>query len=204
MFSGKAFAAGADIKEMQNLDYVTNYKKNLFADWADISQIKTPTIAAVHGFALGGGCELAMLCDMIFASEDAKFGQPEIKLGTIPGCGGTQRLLKAIGKSRAMDLVLTGDFMDAKEAYDRGLVGRLFKDKDALQAGAFEAAKKIASYSKIVVQMAKESVNAAEELSLSQGLRFERRIFHSTFSLDDRKEGMTAFVEKRKANFTHK
>lgn len=189
---------------MQNLEFVSNYKQNLFADWADIAKIQTPTIAAVHGYALGGGCELAMLCDIIIASESATFGQPEIKLGTIPGCGGTQRLIRAIGKSRAMDLVLTGDNLPAKEAFERGLVARLFADEDKLREGAIEMAKKIGKHSKMIVQMAKEAVNAAEELSLSEGVRFERRLFHSTFATEDRKEGMSAFVEKRKAKFTHK
>lgn len=202
--SGKAFAAGADIKEMKDLEFVSNYKQNLFSDWADIAKLQTPTIAAVNGLALGGGCELAMLCDMIFASENAQFGQPEIKLGTIPGCGGTQRLIRAVGKSRAMDLVLTGDFMPAQEAYDRGLVGRLYKDPEALRAGAVEVATKIASYSKVIVQMAKEAVNASQELSLEEGMRLERRLFHSTFATEDRKEGMTAFVEKRPPAFQHK
>eukprot|EP00924_Labyrinthula_sp_SR-Ha-C_P006144 maker-scaffold_54-snap-gene-1.21-mRNA-1 protein AED:0.30 eAED:0.30 QI:228/1/1/1/1/1/2/293/274 len=202
--NGKAFAAGADIKEMQPLDFVGNYKGNLFANWADITKIQTPVIAAVNGFALGGGCELAMSCDMIFASENAKFGQPEITLGTIPGCGGTQRLIRAIGKSRAMDLCLTGEFMDAKEAYERGLVARLYETPEILVEKSTEVAVKIGQFGKAAVQIAKEAVNVAEEVSLQEGLRFERRMFHATFATEDRKEGMTAFVEKRKANFTHK
>lgn len=200
----KAFAAGADIKEMQPLEFVSNYKNNMFSDWADISKLQTPTIAAVNGIALGGGCELAMLCDIILASENAQFGQPEIKLGTIPGCGGTQRLIRAIGKSRAMDLILTGDFMPAKEAYERGLVSRLYKDPAELREGAIDVAKKIAGHSKVICQLAKEAVNVAEETTLQEGIRFERRMFHATFATEDRKEGMTAFIEKRTANFQHK
>uniref|UniRef100_A0A7S3LS09 Probable enoyl-CoA hydratase, mitochondrial n=1 Tax=Aplanochytrium stocchinoi TaxID=215587 RepID=A0A7S3LS09_9STRA len=201
--SEKAFAAGADIKEMAPLDYVSNYTKNFVGQWPDISKIQTPTIAAVNGFALGGGCELAMLCDIIVAGDAAKFGQPEIKLGTIPGCGGTQRLIRAIGKSRAMDLCLTGDMMDVQEAYNRGLVARVFP-KEQLVEEALKMARKIASYSKPIVQMAKEAVNVSQETSLQEGLRFERRIFHSTFDLEDRKEGMAAFVEKRAPEFKHK
>mmetsp|Transcript_7369 Transcript_7369/g.8460 ORF Transcript_7369/g.8460 Transcript_7369/m.8460 type:complete len:287 (-) Transcript_7369:1276-2136(-) len=201
--SEKAFAAGADIKEMAPLDYVSNYTKNFVGQWPDISKIQTPTIAAVNGFALGGGCELAMLCDIIVAGDSAKFGQPEIKLGTIPGCGGTQRLIRAVGKSRAMDLCLTGDMMGVDEAFNRGLVARVFP-KEKLVDEAVGMARKIASYSKPVVQMAKEAVNVSQETSLQEGLRFERRIFHSTFSLEDRKEGMAAFVEKRDPDFKHK
>jgi len=199
----KAFAAGADIKEMQHKEYVPAYTSNMFANWANISKIQTPTIAAVNGFALGGGCELAMLCDIIVAGDKAKFGQPEIKLGTIPGCGGTQRLIRAVGKSKAMELVLTGGMMDAQEAEAKGLVARVYP-ADELVDGALKMARQIASYSKPIVQMAKEAVNVSYEMSLEEGLRFERRIFHSTFSTEDRLEGMTAFVEKRAPNFKHK
>lgn len=201
--SEKAFAAGADIKEMQPMDYVSSYTQNMFADWANLSKIQTPTIAAVNGFALGGGCELAMLCDIILAGEKAKFGQPEIKLGTIPGCGGTQRLIRAVGKSKAMELVLTGNMMSAQEAEAKGLVARVYP-ADMLVEEALKMARQIAGYSKPIVQMAKEAVNASYEMTLYEGARFERRIFHSTFSTDDRREGMTAFVEKREAKFTHK
>jgi len=201
--SEKAFAAGADIKEMAPMDYVTTYTNNMFANWANLSRIQTPTIAAVNGFALGGGCELAMLCDVILAGDKAVFGQPEIKLGTIPGCGGTQRLIRAVGKSKAMELVLTGDNMSAQEAEANGLVARVYPAEKLIDE-AIKMACKIASYSKPMVQMAKEAVNASYEMSLEEGCRFERRIFHSTFSTDDRREGMGAFIEKRKPNFTHK
>ena len=201
--SKKAFAAGADIKEMQPKNYVTCYTENTFSNWSDLTRIQTPTIAAVDGFALGGGCELSMMCDIMLASETAKFGQPEIKLGTIPGCGGTQRLVRAVGKSKAMELILTGDMISSQEALESGLVARVYPS-DELLPKAIEMAAKIGSYSKPMVQMAKEAVNASYEMTLKEGERFERRLFHSTFSTEDRREGMTAFVEKRKANFVHK
>ena len=200
--SKKAFAAGADIKEMQPKNYITCYTENTFSDWSDLTKIQTPTIAAVNGFALGGGCELSMMCDIVLASETAKFGQPEIKLGTIPGCGGTQRLVRAVGKSKAMELILTGDLIDANEALASGLVARVYSSDDLLPK-AIEMATKIGAYSKPIVQMAKEAVNASYELTLKEGERFERRIFHSTFSTKDRLEGMTAFVEKRAPKFVH-
>ncbi|OAJ38377.1 hypothetical protein, variant [Batrachochytrium dendrobatidis JEL423] len=200
--SEKAFAAGADIKEMATNTFVGNYKSNFLADWTGIVSIRKPIIAAVNGFALGGGCEVAMMCDMIYAGETAKFGQPEIKLGTIPGAGGSQRLTQAVGKAKAMDLVLTGDMMSAQDAEKAGLVARIFP-VDSLVAESVKSAAKIASYSQPVVMMAKEAVNKSFEMSLSEGLDLERRLFHCTFGTKDQKEGMAAFAEKRKANFTH-
>eukprot|EP01099_Mayorella_cantabrigiensis_P008102 TRINITY_DN745_c0_g1_i1.p1 TRINITY_DN745_c0_g1~~TRINITY_DN745_c0_g1_i1.p1 ORF type:complete len:288 (-),score=84.06 TRINITY_DN745_c0_g1_i1:183-1046(-) len=196
----KAFAAGADIKEMATLNYMDTYKNNMFCNFSDISKSRKPIIAAVNGFALGGGCELAMACDIIIAGESAVFGQPEIKLGTIPGAGGTQRLIRAIGKSKAMEMVLTGDFMKAHEAEKAGLVSRVVPDDQVLDS-ALQTAGKIASFSKPIVMMAKECVNQAYETSLTEGLHFESRIFHSTFATADQKEGMKAFVNKSKPNF---
>ena len=201
--SEKAFAAGADIKEMSKRSYVECYTRNLFENWTDITKITKPTIAAVSGYALGGGCELAMMCDIMIASESAKFGQPEITLGVIPGCGGTQRLIRAIGKSKAMEMVLTGKMIDAHQAERDGLVCKVVPN-DKLLESAIEMGNKIASFSRPSVAMAKETVNAAYELNLAEGLRFERRIFHSMFSLDDQNEGMGAFVEKRSPKWNHK
>ncbi len=201
--SEKAFAAGADIKEMSTRNFVDCYTNNQFKNWGDVAAINKPTIAAVSGFALGGGCELAMMCDIIIASESAKFGQPEITLGVIPGCGGTQRLVKAIGKSKAMEMVLTGNMITAAQAEKDGLVCRVVPN-DKLVAEALAMGDKIASFSRPAVAMAKETVNAAFELSLQEGLRFERRIFHSMFALEDQKEGMGAFVQKRPAVWKHK
>ncbi|KAJ3330621.1 putative enoyl-CoA hydratase, mitochondrial [Blyttiomyces sp. JEL0837] len=198
--SEKAFAAGADIKEMSTLTFVDNYKKNFIGDWTGINHIRKPIIAAVNGFALGGGCEVAMMCDIIYAGDKAKFGQPEIKLGTIPGAGGTQRLTHLIGKSKAMDLVLTGGMMDAVEAERAGLVAKIFP-ADKLVDEAVKSASVIASYSLPSVMMAKEAVNKALELPLNEGLHLERRLFHSTFATHDQKEGMKAFAEKRAASF---
>jgi len=197
----KAFAAGADIKEMASLTYMDTYKHNMFCNFSEISKSRKPIIAAVNGFALGGGCELAMACDIIIAGENAVFGQPEIKLGTIPGAGGTQRLIRAVGKSKAMEMVLTGDFMKAHEAEKAGLVSRVVPDEQVLET-ALQTAGKIASYSKPIVMMAKECVSQAYESTLSEGLHFESRIFHSTFATADQKEGMKAFVNKSKPNFT--
>jgi len=196
--SKKAFAAGADIKEMSSRSYMQNYKApQLFGLADDILKVQKPIIAAVNGYALGGGCELAMMCDMIIAGDNAKFGQPEITLGTIPGMGGTQRLTRAVGKSKAMEMVLTGKSMDAKQAETSGLVARVVPE-DQLFDSAMETASKIASFSKPVVTLAKECVNRAYESSLTEGLLYERRIFYSTFALTDQKEGMKAFVNKTK------
>ncbi|KAJ8250776.1 hypothetical protein COCON_G00226980 [Conger conger] len=201
--SERAFAAGADIKEMQNRTFQECYGGNFLAHWNRVSQVKKPVIAAVNGFALGGGCELAMMCDIIYAGEKAQFGQPEILLGTIPGAGGTQRLTRAVGKSLAMEMVLTGDRISAQEAKQSGLVSKIYP-ADQLVQEAVRCGEKIAANSKLVSAMAKEAVNSAFELSLAEGNRLEKRLFHGTFATDDRKEGMTAFVEKRKATFEDK
>ncbi|KAJ3288662.1 ClpP/crotonase [Rhizoclosmatium globosum] len=200
--SEKAFAAGADIKEMKDLEFVQCYKNNFLADWTGITSIRKPIIAAVNGFALGGGCEVAMMCDLIYAGDKAKFGQPEIKLGTIPGAGGTQRLTSLVGKAKAMDMILTGDMITAQEAEKAGLVARIYP-AEKLVDEAVKSATVIASYSLPSVQMAKEAVNKSLELSLSEGLHLERRLFQATFATKDQKEGMKAFAEKRAANFTH-
>merc|ERR1719150_1324574 len=201
--SGKAFAAGADIKEMNSrTTYAEVRRCNMLAHWSGVSNIRKPIIAAVNGFALGGGCELAMSCDIIIAAETAKFGQPEIKLGTIPGVGGTQRLLRAVGKSKAMELVLTGDLISAADAEKVGLVSRVVANESLLEE-ATKMAEKIASFSSPVAQKAKECVNVAAEVSLAEGLKFERKVFHATWALDDRSEGMTAFQEKRSPTWRH-
>jgi enoyl-CoA hydratase len=202
--SDKAFAAGADIKEMSSKSYAEMFTENFFAGVSDrISRFRKPIIAAVSGYALGGGCELAMLCDFILASESAKFGQPEINLGVAPGIGGSQRLTRYVGKSKAMDMILTGRMMDATEAERAGLVSRVFPiDKLVEEAKAIAA--KIAAQSPLAVMMNKEMVDAAYETTLTQGVRFERRLFHSLFAFDDQKEGMSAFVEKRKPEFKGK
>lgn len=200
----KAFAAGADIGAMASFSYMDVYKSEYITrNWETIRNIRKPVIAAVRGFALGGGCELAMMTDFIICADNAKFGQPEIKLGIIPGAGGTQRLPRAISKAKAMDLCLTGRLMDAAEAERAGLVSRVVPADRCLDE-AIEAATVIAAYSNPSVMMAKESINRAFEASLSEGVLFERRLFHSLFATDDQKEGMTAFVEKRKPNFTNK
>lgn len=202
--AGRAFAAGADIKEMAPQSYMDVYKKDLFGAFEHaLSSFRKPLIAAVNGFALGGGCELAMLCDFILASETAKFGQPEINLGVMPGIGGTQRLTRFVGKSKAMDMCLTGRMMDAAEAERSGLVSRVLP-ADKLLDEAKAAAKKIASQSRPIAMMTKETVNAAYETTLRQGIMLERRLFHSMFATDDQKEGMSAFVEKRPAKFQNK
>lgn len=202
--SDKAFAAGADIGAMSSFTYMDVYKSEYITrNWETIRNVRKPVIAAVRGFALGGGCELAMMTDFIICADTAKFGQPEIKLGIIPGAGGTQRLPRAISKAKAMDLCLTGRLMDAAEAERAGLVSRVVPADKCLDE-AIEAATIIAAYSNPSVMMAKESINRAFEASLSEGMLFERRMFHSLFATEDQKEGMSAFVEKRKPNFTNK
>jgi enoyl-CoA hydratase len=202
--SEKAFAAGADIAAMKSWTYMDVYKTEYITrNWERLRTIRKPVIAAVAGFALGGGCELAMMCDFIIAAETAKFGQPEIKLGIIPGAGGTQRLPRAVGKAKAMDLCLTGRMMDAKEAESAGLVSRVVA-ADKLIDEAVAAANVICEYSLPAVMMAKEAVNRAYEMPLAEGMLFERRMFHSLFATEDQKEGMDAFVNKRKAAFKHK
>ncbi len=200
--SERAFAAGADIKEMADKGYLDMYLDDVFRAGDKLTGIRTPIIAAISGYALGGGCELAMMCDILIASETAKFGQPEIKLGVIPGIGGTQRLTRAVGKALAMDLILTGRTIDAAEALRAGLVARVVP-ADRLLDEAMSAAETIAGMSRPVAMLAKESVNAAFETTLSGGLRFERRIFDSLFATHDQKEGMRAFTEKRDPDFTN-
>ncbi|KAJ3153090.1 putative enoyl-CoA hydratase, mitochondrial [Geranomyces michiganensis] len=200
--SEKAFAAGADIKEMSTLNFVDNFKNNFIEDWTGVTKIRKPIVAAVNGFALGGGCELAMMCDIIYAGDRAKFGQPEIKLGIIPGAGGTQRFTQAVGKAKAMHMVLTGDMMTATEAETAGLVAKVYPAAELLER-AIQNAEIIAGYSLPSVLMAKELVDASFEMPLAQGLLFERRLFHSLFATKDQKEGMSAFASKRKAEFTH-
>ena len=201
--SEKAFAAGADIKEMQAISYVDAYVQDFFVGWEEFTRARKPIIAAVAGYALGGGCELAMMCDFIIAADSAKFGQPEITLGVMPGMGGSQRLTRFVGKSKAMDMCLTGRMMDAAEAERCGLVSRVVSAADLVEE-ALKAAAKIADFSLPSVMMTKEAVNRAFETTLTEGLRFERRLFHSLFALDDQKEGMAAFAEKRKPNFTNR
>ncbi|MGE2715061.1 enoyl-CoA hydratase [Mycolicibacterium litorale] len=201
--SEKAFAAGADIKEMANLSFADVFSSDFFALWGKFAATRTPTIAAVAGYALGGGCELAMMCDILIAADTAKFGQPEIKLGVLPGMGGSQRLTKAIGKAKAMDLILTGRTIGAEEAERSGLVSRVVP-ADRLLDEANEVAATIAGMSRNASRMAKEAVNRAFESTLTEGLLYERRLFHSAFATEDQKEGMAAFSEKRPANFTHR
>ena len=198
----KAFAAGADIKEMASLSFADVFAADFFAAWGKFAAVRTPTIAAVAGYALGGGCELAMMCDFIIAADNAKFGQPEIKLGIIPGAGGTQRLPRAVSKSKAMDMVLTGRMMDAVEAERAGLVSRIVP-LEKLEEEALAAATVIASMSLPSVMAAKECVNRAYENTLAEGVQYERRNFHALFATRDQKEGMTAFLEKRKPEFQH-
>lgn len=200
--SEKAFAAGADIKVMASLDFETAYMNNFITrNWDTMASVRKPIIAAVAGFALGGGCELALACDTIVAADNAQFGQPEIKLGIIPGAGGTQRLTRAIGKAKAMDMILTGRMMDAAEAERAGLVSRVVPLAELAET-ALKMANTIAAHGRLSTLMAKEAVNVAQEQSLSAGLQFERRGFHSLFATADQKEGMAAFIEKRKAVFT--
>ena len=198
--SDKAFAAGADIKEMANKTYIDVFAEDFAADYERLTRVRKPIVAAVAGFALGGGCELAMMCDVIIAADTAKFGQPEIKLGVIPGMGGTQRLIRAVGKAKAMDLILTGRMMDAVEAERSGLVARVVP-ASVLMEEAMKIAETIASLSLPSLLAAKEAISRALETSLSEGLRFERRVFHGLFATHDQKEGMAAFVAKRPASF---
>ncbi|WP_296186057.1 enoyl-CoA hydratase [Pseudomonas sp. UBA1879] len=201
--SAKAFAAGADIKEMAELSYPQIYLDDLFSDSDRVANRRKPIIAAVSGFALGGGCELALMCDFILAADNAKFGQPEIKLGVLPGMGGTQRLTRAVGKAKAMEMCLTGRMIDAEEAERSGLVARIVPQAQLLEE-ALKVAEGIAAKSLPVAMMVKESVNRAFEVSLSEGIRFERRVFHSAFASADQKEGMAAFIEKREPVFKHR
>lgn len=201
--SEKAFAAGADIKEMSELDYAEAYKQDFITPWDRVARNRKPIVAAVAGYALGGGCELAMMCDFILAADTAKFGQPEITLGTMPGAGGTQRLTRLVGKSKAMEMCLTGRMMDAQEAERVGLVSRIIPADDLMEE-TLKVAQKIADLSTPIVMLTKESVNRAYETTQQEGLRFERRLFQSTFAFDDQTEGMSAFLEKRSAQFKNR
>ncbi|SEQ12032.1 enoyl-CoA hydratase [Pseudomonas sp. NFACC02] len=201
--SAKAFAAGADIKEMAELKYPQIYLDDLFSESDRVASRRKPIIAAVAGFALGGGCELALMCDFILAADNARFGQPEIKLGVLPGMGGTQRLTRAVGKAKAMEMCLTGRLIDAVEAERAGLVARIVP-QDQLLEEALKVAQTIAAKSLPVAMMVKESVNRAFEVSLAEGIRFERRVFHAAFASEDQKEGMAAFIEKREPTFKHR
>ncbi|MBV9079296.1 MAG: enoyl-CoA hydratase [Methylobacteriaceae bacterium] len=201
--SERAFAAGADIKEMQPLTYPATYSEDLFAVWDRFAARRKPAVAAVAGFALGGGCEVVLMCDLVLAADTAKFGQPEIKLGVMPGMGGTQRLTRAIGKAKAMDLCLTGRMMDAAEAERAGLVSRIVPAAELLDE-AIRTAETIAGMSLPAVLMTKEAIDRAQETTLAEGVRFERRVFHAMFATHDQKEGMAAFAEKRPARFEHR
>ncbi len=202
--SDKAFAAGADIKEMAPKSYMDVYLEDFITKgWEKVSQVRKPVIAAVAGYALGGGCEIAMMCDFIIAAENARFGQPEITIGTIPGSGGTQRLTRFVGKSKAMEMILTGRMMDAEEAERSGLVSRVVA-VDELLDEALAVAQRIAKLSRPSVLMAKEAVNRAYETTMSEGIRFERRVFHSSFATEDKDEGMAAFIEKREPQFKNR
>lgn len=202
--SDRAFAAGADIKEMKDLTFSTSYGNDFIENWSElVTFLKKPLIAAVNGYALGGGCELAMMTDIIYAGPKATFGQPEIKLGTIPGGGGSQRLTRAIGKSRAMEIILTGDNISAKQAGEWGLAARVFETPEETVEAALTTAEKIASYSQIAVKACKEVVNKSQELGVRDGVEFERRIFHGLFGSKDQTIGMTAFAEKKKPEWTN-
>ena len=201
--SERAFAAGADIKEMAPRGFVDMYLEDFFSVWDDLARVRTPMIAAVAGHALGGGCELAMICDLIIAADNARFGQPEIRLGVIPGMGGSQRLTRAIGKAKAMDMVLTGRTMDAAEAERAGLVARVVPVADLVEE-TMATARTIAAMSKPVALLAKEAVNAAFETTLAQGVHIERRLIHASFATEDQKEGMAAFAAKRPPEFSHR
>ena len=201
--SEKAFAAGADITEMQDRTYLDMYSSDWFSAWDRLVAVRKPLVAAVAGFALGGGCELAMICDVILAADTAKFGQPEIKLGVMPGIGGSQRLTRFVGMSKAMEMCLTGRMMDAAEAERAGLVSRVIPAAELL-ADALKTAEMIASMSLPITMMTKESINRSYETTLTEGVRFERRVFHAMFATNDQKEGMKAFVEKKRAAFQHR
>ncbi|WP_026554365.1 enoyl-CoA hydratase [Arthrobacter sp. 35W] len=201
--SGRAFAAGADIEEMSSRSFMDMYLADWFQGWEAFAAVRTPVIAAVDGYALGGGCELAMMCDFIIASERATFGQPEIKVGVIPGMGGSQRLTLAVGKAKAMEMILTGRTVDASEAERIGLVARVVPNDELLEV-SLETAAAIAAMSKPVAMLAKEAVNAAFQMNLQSGLQFERRVFHSLFATSDQTEGMSAFMEKRPPVFVHR
>ncbi len=199
----KAFAAGADITEMRRLSYVDAHGSDFIARWHRITAFRKPIVAAVAGYALGGGCELAMMCDIVIAADNAKFGQPEIKLGTIPGAGGTQRLTRAVGKSKAMEMILTGRMMGAEEAAQSGLASRVVPVSDVVDE-AVAVAEQIAHFSAPTVALAKESVNRAFETTLTEGVLFERAVFYASFATEDQKEGMDAFIEKREPSFTNR
>ncbi|NHU85449.1 enoyl-CoA hydratase [Kocuria sp. JC486] len=201
--SEKAFAAGADIKEMASQSYADVYLSDWFAHWDNFTRVRTPVIAAVSGYALGGGCELAMMCDLLIAADTAQFGQPEIDLGVLPGMGGSQRLTRAVGKAKAMDMILTGRRMGAEEAERSGLVSRVVPATELLDQ-AFEVARTVSTRSLAASVAAKEAVNAAFETTLAQGVLFERRVFHAAFATEDQKEGMAAFAEKRTPDFKHR
>ncbi|THV79302.1 enoyl-CoA hydratase [Aureobasidium pullulans] len=201
--SPKAFAAGADIKEMAPKTFSDAYGADFIESWSNLTLIKKPVIGAVNGYALGGGCELAMMCDILYASKSATFGQPEIKLGIIPGAGGTQRLTRAIGKAKAMDIILTGENFSGEQAEQWGLVAKCFEDADACVEGALDTAAKIAGYSKIAVKAAKEAVNKSQDLGVREGVEYERRLFHGLFGSQDQKIGMNAFANKKKPEWTH-
>ncbi len=201
--SEKAFAAGADIKDMQPLSYVDALNQDFFAHWDHLTRVKKPIIAAVAGYALGGGCELAMICDFIIAADNAKFGQPEITLGVMPGMGGSQRLTRFVGKSKSMDMCLTGRNMEAEEAERCGLVSRVVPTNDLMEE-ALKAAGRIADFSQVSVALTKQSVNRAYESTMAEGVLFERRLFHSLFATEDQDEGMNAFIEKRSPQFRNK
>lgn len=202
--SEKAFAAGADIKEMAPLTFSQAYLSSFIESWSNLTtQVKKPIIAAVSGHALGGGCELAMMCDVIYCTDKANFGQPEVKLGTIPGAGGSQRLTKAVGKSRAMELILTGKSFSGRHAYEWGLAARTYPTYEELMEATLKTAETVAGYSRVAVQAAKEVVNKSQDLPLRDGVEYERRVFHSLFGSQDQKIGMKAFAEKRKPEWKH-
>jgi enoyl-CoA hydratase len=203
--SHKAFAAGADIKEMSTKDFADAYGADFIESWSELpNTVKKPVISAVNGHALGGGCELAMMCDVMYCSEKANFGQPEIKLGVIPGAGGSQRLTRAIGKSRAMELILTGKNFSGREAYEWGLAARVFETPEQCVDAALDTAEQIAGYSRIAVKACKEVVNKSQDLGVREGVEFERRVFHGLFGSEDQKIGMKAFAEKKKAEWKHR